>query len=395
MEQPTPLPAIVMRSVPAAHCRHLHFLAALSVLVTQGLLGLASSPVDASAQAPSIVLEEVWRLGEEGDDLLFGEVYDIASDAAGRIYVADDQNSVVHVLSASGSPITTVGGPGEGPGEFQSVDNVTVSPDGGVYVWDSWLGRVSVFAEQPGGEFEFTESVYVERHNEQVPRDLIGVQAEGMLFVYYTPLGFCDVCRNEADRFQSAVLVDKRGQAFGGPLATLPVYELIIEKREGGITVEHKPFGRTSHMVVSPSGRLYSGWSEDLRIHARSLSGDWTETYTRSFEPLPVARSEVNEATRDWNSALRSLLRAAGRPTTRPAYRYFAIDDRDRIWVQTSVARGATTAACVIIGANAANDAVTFVPDGVTLKTIRAGQAVGLLQEEGGGPVVIAFSVVE
>ena len=360
----------------------------ISVLIT-----LVSLHINARAQPASIAMEEIFRIGEEGDDLVFGNIARVASDARGRIYVADYQNPVVHVFSTTGALISTIGGPGEGPGEFEDVDDVVVGPNGKVYVWDGWLVRLSIFEERASGEFEFSDMVSIAGHNGQVPSSILGVGSQGMVFLYITPYGFCDECSNTGTRSLNAMLVDENGQAVGEPLVTLPSNERVEVVRQDGVTVKPKPFGSTSTITMSASGMLYSGWSDAINIRARSLSGDKQKTFRRDYAPLPVTRRELNAAVEDWSREEREALRKSGMPRIRPVFKNFVVDDNSCIWVQTSAATGEATAECIVIGPDGADVAAVSLPATLTLKTIRGGKAVGVLQEKGSGPVIVAYTV--
>ncbi|WP_243663770.1 6-bladed beta-propeller [Rhodothermus marinus] len=43
----------------------------------------------------------------------------MASDAAGRLFVADNASHHIYLFDARGHALDTLGGPGEGPGEFK------------------------------------------------------------------------------------------------------------------------------------------------------------------------------------------------------------------------------------------------------------------------------------
>ncbi len=369
------------------------YIVGVSALIVPGLF--AALHIDATAQPVSIALEEVFRLGEDDGDVFFGHIADIALDAAGRIYVTDPQSPVVQVFSETGKLISTLGGRGEGPGEFATIRNVVVGPDDRVYVWDWDLDRLSVFEQRASGKFEFRDIIRVAAYDERHPIALVGVGTEGIVFLYVTPYGFCDECSNDETRYVNARLVDKDGQAGGDPLVTLPAAERVVVLAGGRISVSPKPFGQKNVVTVSPSGKLYAGRSDAFSIEARFLNGDRDTTYSRQYEPLPVTKRELDTAMEGWSREKREALRKSGIPRTRPVFENFVVDEKDRIWVQASAARGATTAECIIIGADGKDVAVINLPVGLTLEAIRAGKAVGVLREEDSGPIIVAFRVVE
>lgn len=55
---------------------------------------------------------------ESVPETLFGHVVDAASDSRGRIYVLDQQARVVRAFNPDGTFLTSLGGPGQGPGEL-------------------------------------------------------------------------------------------------------------------------------------------------------------------------------------------------------------------------------------------------------------------------------------
>jgi hypothetical protein len=96
--------------------------------------------------------EEDLRIGTlegEGPDQL-GQVSALKVDAQGRLYVLDYFSQDIRVFEADGSYSHTIGGPGEGPGEFMRAAGLNWDPDGNLWVWDPG-GRFSIFT--PEGEF--------------------------------------------------------------------------------------------------------------------------------------------------------------------------------------------------------------------------------------------------
>ena len=70
---------------------------------------------------------------------------DVAVHANGQVYVADNGNHRVTVLTQDGQLVRTFGSRGNGAGQFMYPHGIAVSPDGQVYVSDYSNGRVQVF----------------------------------------------------------------------------------------------------------------------------------------------------------------------------------------------------------------------------------------------------------
>jgi len=98
--------------------------------------------------------EEVYRIGSlSGENWeQFGNVYEVAFDGAGQLYVLDSQATMVTVVGPDGGFRRTLGGPGEGPGEFRRALALGVFRDGRVVVGDSRAFVYHLF--DANGEFE-------------------------------------------------------------------------------------------------------------------------------------------------------------------------------------------------------------------------------------------------
>ena len=101
--------------------------------------------------------EEVYRVGAvTGEDWeTLGNVFDLAFDRAGNLYVVDTQGARIVVVNPEGGFVRELGGVGGGPGEFDQHNStairIAVLSDGRVAAFDQ---RFSVFG--PDGEFERT-----------------------------------------------------------------------------------------------------------------------------------------------------------------------------------------------------------------------------------------------
>ena len=76
--------------------------------------------------------EEVFTVGSvTGNDWdAFGSVRSVHFDAQANLHIFDSQADHIVVVGPDGSLIRTVGGQGEGPGEFGNVNTAIVGRDG-------------------------------------------------------------------------------------------------------------------------------------------------------------------------------------------------------------------------------------------------------------------------
>ncbi|MGE0158401.1 MAG: hypothetical protein AB7T31_03260 [Gemmatimonadales bacterium] len=102
--------------------------------------------------APEAVTVPEWTVVEE---LRIGSVDDpsqslttvrgIAVDAEGRVYVGQPQDNVIRVFDPGGVAVRTIGGPGQGPGEFQRLVALGLLADT-LYASDLTSRRVTFFS---------------------------------------------------------------------------------------------------------------------------------------------------------------------------------------------------------------------------------------------------------
>ncbi len=133
--------------VRRTHSRHLFS----SLLAPVGLiLAAVSCPAqeaplvhsDAAAGPPVVVtLEEMWRVGGDSDEHIFGLMIDARSDRDGNVYLLDHQLSRATVVSPDGEYVAELGGEGDGPGECRMPQTLTLFDDGTVGLGQRFPGR--------------------------------------------------------------------------------------------------------------------------------------------------------------------------------------------------------------------------------------------------------------
>ena len=109
------------------------------------------------------------RLGseDEGSPELFGRVNQVRVDPEGRLWVADGLNAELRVFALpSGEHLFTVGGPGDGPGEFALPTLLGFDGEGRAWIWDQRPGRLTILS----GAGEVVEVRRVGRDRELTPR---------------------------------------------------------------------------------------------------------------------------------------------------------------------------------------------------------------------------------
>jgi len=73
---------------------------------------------------------EVWRVGAQENDPVFGVIVQVLCDTGGTIYLLDKQLSTIWVYADDGRLLTILDQAGDGPGEFRRPDDMVLFPDG-------------------------------------------------------------------------------------------------------------------------------------------------------------------------------------------------------------------------------------------------------------------------
>ncbi len=145
-----------LENTTTARARHLAALLPLSLLVACGDAGDesatgATGTLDGPDVIVNAVTEEVFTVGSVLGDTwdTFGTVRSVHFDAQSNLHTLDSQLDHILVVGPNGSLVRTVGGRGEGPGEFNNVLSVIVGRDGSYTV----LGFTTIDLLHPDGEF--------------------------------------------------------------------------------------------------------------------------------------------------------------------------------------------------------------------------------------------------
>ncbi|MFH1754272.1 MAG: 6-bladed beta-propeller [Candidatus Latescibacterota bacterium] len=74
-----------------------------------------------------LALHELWRVGGEDEDIMFGRITDLKMHPDGSLYVLDNQLCQVVVISADGEHLRDISREGDGPGEVRRSIPTTLS----------------------------------------------------------------------------------------------------------------------------------------------------------------------------------------------------------------------------------------------------------------------------
>ena len=265
------------------------------------------------------------------EEYLFGGIWSIAVDDDRGVYVLDAQARHVRVFDSAGEYVRTLGGRGEGPGEFRSAEAIALLPDGRLVVRDSGRNRVHVFG--PGAEDIDHWPYDAGNSGSDGP---LHTDADGRTYVLTRDLS------RPLTAFASHIIVLGPD---GTHIDTVPEpsedYDQAVLTASGGrgTYTSRVPFSPAFVWTVHPSGHFLTGFSSTYRI---DLPGDdGVLRIERAANPVPVSDAEREY---ERNDVMRSM---RGRypdwswngppiPDHKPYFKALLTGRDGRIWVQLS-----------------------------------------------------------
>jgi hypothetical protein len=301
---------------------------------------ISAAPVDSGRWSFELLREIQPPEGDPGEILQPTDV-DITDD--GTVLVAEGGAAHVKVFGPDGSYLRTIGGTGEGPGEFRVAFLATRGDT--LFVQDPRVARGSTFLISTG---EFLTS----RLTACCYWAPVGIDGSGRAVL-------SAMRRERADSqpsmtFVRAVLGSTAADTVDVPYRRASGDRARWEVRDGDrmqmtVTVPLRP---QELQVADPRGAFVTAWSGEYLLRATSDGQDTTALYGRPFSPLMVTSVEKQALV----DARVASMRAGGGPTSvpeqtlraafvvdyipdvRPPFERFSLDAAGRTWVQRSYA---------------------------------------------------------
>lgn len=363
---------------------------ALAFLCMLGLLLSGCGDSDESSFGEWTVAEDSLRLTEdlrvsETEDFYFGTITALDVTSTGRMVVADRAANNIKVLRPDGSLLDTLGGPGEGPGEFQALTRVGVGARDSLYALDLRRAQITVYA--PNDPYERSRMISVPRN--QGFMALLYVLPDGLAGAFGSGMSPEDGVTRPAPRVVRPL--DESGTP-GDTLFLRRSRRMAFSFGEdGGFTTDVVPFSRETIVAAGPNGRLYSGWTDSLHIEAHTLDGESEVIASIPIEPVPVSEAARDSALSDIDDELRSMA-ASALPDTKPTFTEFTVADDGRIWIKGSPVHPTSEAApWWSVDPNTKTIRPTRLPREVNIRAVQNGNAYGITTTEEGTPAVVRY----
>lgn len=339
--------------------------------------------------------------------------------ADGRVLVGTNSPPRALVFRSDGTLEATLGGEGEGPGEFGSVASVVPVAADSIAVWDADRRRISVF----GADGSFARDVDLSDRVPHSPRAAPSMEVPaaftrllpstpGSLVVF--AVGAWGPGVPEQGRHRELVtshLIDATGAELAS-FGPFPGMEIYVSRQAGPLPF---PFGADTHGAAS-GGSLVVGTaaSPELRVYGpdgelgrivrwpdrdRTLSGSpHVSEFTTWLGGQLEARAPAEAA------MLRELIATIPRPELLPAYEGIVSGEDGEIWVGaypgrlgllgiTPEVRRVPARRWLVFGPDGALGATVETPLGFEPRAVRGDRVWGVYRDEAHVESVRAYAV--
>lgn len=225
-------------------------------------------------------LEEELSIGGDVDDedYIFHRPQDMKVAADGTIFVMDGGDSSFKIYDKEGKYIRTIGGRGQGPGEFGRFVYFSVGSDGNVYVMDIMNYRVAILNEN--GDY-----ISGFRIEDGLPT-LIATDQNN--FIYFG-IQFQD----DETRRMSIHRYNPAGEEITNYGEFKLVQPVITSRTKTTVSSSTSRVAPTTVWTVSPEGKLNAGYGDKYQISVYDPNGKLSLKFGREYDPVPTKYSRT------------------------------------------------------------------------------------------------------
>lgn len=272
-----------------------------------------------------ITLTEEARFGET-DEILIRSISGAAVSEDGRLFVTDLPEAIVHAYAPNGDYMFSIGGKGEGPGEFIGATQPELL-NKELHVLDVQQQRVSVFNPE-NGDLIRTHSLSNDGSDLSGFPFMFEPLSDDRYLAYYYAMN------RDGDKVSGklkATVLDTDANVINNDFIDFNPIQFLLLQDENNIQMMELEFESEPKVSISPDEKIVWGYNERILIHIVDLEGniDRSIYYSRtnpafnrpefltSYEPGPV----------------KDALSSYELPETKNAFESIYVDEDYRIWI--------------------------------------------------------------
>lgn len=242
-------------------------------------------------------LEEDLRIWGPPPDGYLGRVIAVAADSRDNIYILDSTTQEIQVFDADGGFLRTLGGQGEGPGEFREALGPAIARGDTLWVADGRAPRYSIYA--PDGTFIGTR---VRRLPSGLLTERCTIAPDGSYMEWWTRLPRVEMSDDISDndlRHHHPIRVSTDGEKQD----TLPYLEFTRTLADLPSVGSRRPvfFGPSLKRALGCRDDVWFAPSSEYRVYRRTLAGDTTVVFTlEGVRPAAVDEADRDEVRAPW-----------------------------------------------------------------------------------------------
>lgn len=287
-------------------------------------------PKDADPISNITLIQE--QIFGDTNEILIGNITDLAIDEKARVYVADDQRGKIHVFDSNDDYMKSIGEKGRGPEEFQDIAQITYF-ENHLYAYDYLQRNIHIYSLDslklnrviPLSSEKWNRIANL-KHSFPIAFYLKDKNTFLMEFAEIAPPG-----KTDGKTYNRLYIMNNKG---------VIVSDLIIKKKSPAYLISNSgnllspPFIRSSLMAISDRGNIYHAWSEDFLIKVYNEHGRYLRAFYYPYNKSKLIKKEVLELYDDQPLLYQAYSKIVF-PSTWPALNTMVMDDKNRLWIST------------------------------------------------------------
>ena len=270
------------------------------------------------------------------DELFLGGWLSAKVDDNGRVFLADMQETQLHMYNPDGSYNRQIGREGEGPGEYRQIGTLRTDEQF-LHLMDRRLNRITRYDLET---FEVVGETLLsieqtEGENYRYPQDYYLTGGEEYLMIVGSAF--------------SAGVTDDSGRSIGGvklgwsgdslsteTLFSFDASEALVHREGGSMMVMNVPYKRSS-VLSYHNNQLIHGWSEHFLFSVYDENGEYQRAIYYPYQKLALDRDVILNMYDDRDEQWFSMVQNDDMPDRWPSWNTFTTDDESRIWIERIV----------------------------------------------------------